>query len=91
MLKIIFLKVKAEYLILVVEFTYFPRRRCSTLSLRRRKGLSKWWMTRLAKSRNWDSPCYRKRLDDACFGGGLVYPRGTVQSNIYRVLDEEGC
>jgi len=33
----------------------------------------------------------RERWDDACSRGGSVCPRGTLQSNIIRVLNEEGC
>ena len=39
----------------------------------------------------WDSQCYRKRWDIVCSRGSSVYLEDTVQSNIYRVLVEEGC
>ena len=49
MLKTTLLKVKAEYLIQIVRFIYVLRRSCSTIFwLQRRKGVSRWWMARLA-------------------------------------------
>jgi len=44
------LKVKAGYLIRVVQFMYVPKKSCSTPWLQRRNELSRWRMSRLARS-----------------------------------------
>ena len=69
---------------------YVLRRRCSTPSLQKRKGLPKWYITWLARSLALGQSILQVEIGLCVLWRRSVYPRCTVQSNIHKGARLEG-